>query len=236
MTERERIIERARKLLALGESDNEHEAALAVSRAQALLEAHDIAMADVTASTQAAEPMVEESLTMGRRNIAQWKVYLASTLARANGCSLYYVGPTVYVCGQRSRAERVTLFVTAVAAEIDRIALKSCKGRGRSYANSFRVGAVSAIQAMLREQSRETRAEAQAQGASSRALVVVDTLRAEAQAWRDSRHNLSPPGRGATVSSGGGYAAGRAAGAAAYGNATRGRVAGGSAGRLGSGA
>ena len=45
-----KLIERIRKLLALAESPNEHEAALASERAQALLAEHKLSLAQVTAT------------------------------------------------------------------------------------------------------------------------------------------------------------------------------------------
>ena len=45
---REQAIDRAKKLMSLGNSDNPHEAALAVSRAQELLSRHAIEMADLS--------------------------------------------------------------------------------------------------------------------------------------------------------------------------------------------
>ncbi len=46
---REEAIEKARKLMALGDSENEHESALAMARAQALLERFEIELADLQA-------------------------------------------------------------------------------------------------------------------------------------------------------------------------------------------
>ena len=44
------IIEKIKKLLALANSSNEHEAALAASHAQRLLSEHNLAMADIEAA------------------------------------------------------------------------------------------------------------------------------------------------------------------------------------------
>ena len=46
------IIEKIQKLLALANSSNEHEAALAAAHAQRLLSEHNLAMADVEAKQQ----------------------------------------------------------------------------------------------------------------------------------------------------------------------------------------
>jgi hypothetical protein len=58
----EKIIIKIQKLLALAGSPNEHEAALALSKAQALMEEHNISMEDISAKTETSE-LVEEFLT-----------------------------------------------------------------------------------------------------------------------------------------------------------------------------
>lgn len=55
------VIDKVRKLLALGQSDNEHEAALALQRAQALLERHRLDFA----SLAEAEQLVHRSIDTG---------------------------------------------------------------------------------------------------------------------------------------------------------------------------
>lgn len=49
------VIAKIQKLLALGSSPNEHEAALAISKAQALMEQHNLEMADITSAATATE-------------------------------------------------------------------------------------------------------------------------------------------------------------------------------------
>lgn len=86
MENRSRIIERIAKLMALGESDNENEAALAVMRAHKLMMRHNIEMAEV-------KP-VEVELVVGvrvydeekrRSIIPYWELSLADGIGTAFG-------------------------------------------------------------------------------------------------------------------------------------------------------
>ena len=58
----EKIIERIKKLLELSKSSNEHEAAIAASRAAELMMDHQISEAEIHSSSVRAEPVVEEMI------------------------------------------------------------------------------------------------------------------------------------------------------------------------------
>jgi hypothetical protein len=229
-------LERAKKLLALGESENEHEAALATAQAQRILERFEIELAELGSIDAEAEPMTEGSWSCGgKRTITHWRLRVADALAHANGCTLFYSGPRVTCCGRRSDVRRVANFWSLVCSEVERISRIQCRGRGARYANSFKMGCAASIRAEIKRESDELRAEMRGTVRDT-ALVVVDTRRKDASTWMKSKHRLGRGGYGGTVGSRSGYAEGAAAGAGAYGSATRGRVSGGSAGRLGSGA
>mgnify|MGYP003596235719 CR=1 FL=1 len=50
MTDKEKILEKLKKLLALSKSDNPHEAALALQRVQKLMQAYNITQTDLALS------------------------------------------------------------------------------------------------------------------------------------------------------------------------------------------
>ena len=86
-----------RKLLALASSDNVHEAALAASRAQELIEEHRLqAFLDAEADAEAreaADPVLsgtDDPLEATKR-LRKWRVVLAMRLAELNGCIAYTV-------------------------------------------------------------------------------------------------------------------------------------------------
>ncbi len=79
---RDRIIERVRKLLALSNSSNEHEAALAAAHAQRLLAAHNLAMSELDLQEEGAG---ESGLTVAK-TVAKWLSALFATVADAFDC------------------------------------------------------------------------------------------------------------------------------------------------------
>jgi hypothetical protein len=56
----QKIIEKLQKLLALAASDNEHEAGLAMSKAEALMREHNLSVADVALNGSGAYVQSEE--------------------------------------------------------------------------------------------------------------------------------------------------------------------------------
>lgn len=100
----ERIIAKVEKLLALGTSSNEHEAAAAVAKAQDLMEAYGLAMEQVT-GRKAARDDVREGTAFDvyeRGKPTAWKEDVLQAVARTSG---------VWVA-RSSRSERVTSKVT----------------------------------------------------------------------------------------------------------------------------
>ena len=79
---RERIIERVRKLLALSNSSNEHEAALAAAHAQRLLAEHNLAMSELDVAEEGAG---EVELQVAR-TVPKWLSSLFATVANAFDC------------------------------------------------------------------------------------------------------------------------------------------------------
>lgn len=79
---RERIIERVRKLLALSNSSNEHEAALAAAHAQRLLSEHNLAMSELEVQEEGAG---EVELVVAK-TVPKWLSSLFATVANAFDC------------------------------------------------------------------------------------------------------------------------------------------------------
>lgn len=79
---RERVIERVRKLLALSNSSNEHEAALAAAHAQRLLAEHNLAISELEMREEGAG---EAELTVAR-TVPKWLSSLFAVVAHAFDC------------------------------------------------------------------------------------------------------------------------------------------------------
>lgn len=78
------LLQRIKKLLALSSSPNEHEAALALERANELLTKHGLSMLDVADADR--DPVGEEGVTLG--STEKWRATLLSILAKANYCHI----------------------------------------------------------------------------------------------------------------------------------------------------
>lgn len=82
MTNRDKIIDKIKKCLALSASSNEHEAAAALRQAKKLMEAHGISDLDM----QAAEAGEARSRAGGFKKPANWESWLSSKIADAFAC------------------------------------------------------------------------------------------------------------------------------------------------------
>jgi hypothetical protein len=78
------IIEKIKKLLALADSSNEHEAALAAGHAQRLLAEHNLAMTDIEAAHQPDKADTVE--TSVPRSLPKWLRHLCSGVSSAFDC------------------------------------------------------------------------------------------------------------------------------------------------------
>jgi hypothetical protein len=89
VTDKDKILDKIRKCMALSASSNEHEAAAALRQARALMEKHGISDTDVLAS--AAGEMRAKAGAASRP--AEWEARLAAETAAVFGCqSLFAVG------------------------------------------------------------------------------------------------------------------------------------------------
>ena len=220
---RDEAIRKAKKLLRLGQSDNPHEAALAMARAQSVLARFEIELADVEGQHESS--YTEEGVSLGKRNIVHWRRLLLSGLSRINGVYVFRSGTELILCGESQDIERTRMLFQACADEVERLCRQFGRGRGRSFANSFKMGAASMICDEARAEMKRMQAEMQSK-VSSTALVVLDTRLAAARDEARSRRPLVRGGYGG--STGSGYREGRNAATGSYGRATRSRVGGGS--------
>lgn len=86
MNERDRILDKIRKCLALSASSNEHEAKAALRQARKLMETHGISELDV----QAAEAEERRARSNAEARPANWETALACHIADAFGCKVIF--------------------------------------------------------------------------------------------------------------------------------------------------
>ena len=169
------------KLLAMATSENENEAALAMSLAQTLIEKHKLSLAelsDAEASLIDEEGIIkdEDPLFAGGR-ISTWKSTLAHYISKINGCKLVKYthqghsvggerGSKLVIFGRPSDIANTRFLLAYAIVQLTRLAPM---GRGKEYANSWYLGAVQGIWQQMEAAKRKVQATA-----SSYALVKLD--------------------------------------------------------------
>ena len=86
-SERNRMIEKIKRLVALSQSPNEHEAALAADKAQELLALYNLSMSDLDTESKDEEFMTDEDL---ETDSLPWRRHLATMVAKMYFCSYFY--------------------------------------------------------------------------------------------------------------------------------------------------
>jgi hypothetical protein len=165
MEDNNRIIDKIRKLLALANSSNEHEAALAASHAQRLLSAHNLAMADIeSAQKPQSADKVEASVS---KTLPKWVRHLSAGVCTAFDCQgihhpatgkLTFIGVgadvqiAAYTFAYLDKTVR-KLCITYMKHHVD----DNTPNRQRELMRqSYYLGAISTITSRLREQKVQT--------------------------------------------------------------------------------
>ncbi len=198
-------MQKAAKLLRLAQSDNPHEAALAASRAQEIIDRYklnmDTAHMGEAGEIESNEPVEDfERDPLDRDKVLQrWKAQLAMSIAKHNQCYVWRSAGNLNLVGRPSDVSTVRYFFTFIVREIERLADRDCKGCGRTYWNNFRLGAVETVTQKLAKQHEvtiaEVKTEAAAQGSMALVivqnnLVVLEKRTEEARDFAKQKHNL----------------------------------------------
>lgn len=124
MSDRDAILDRIRKCMALSKSANEHEAAAALRQAQKLMEIHQLTAADVALSD-----VKELSVKAVMNRVTAWEAHLARLVADAFGCEL--------IVGRQYEGLRWVLIGVAphqeVAAYALEVLLRQCGTQRAAY-------------------------------------------------------------------------------------------------------
>lgn len=159
------IIGKIRKLLALANSTNEHEAALAAAHAQRLLSDHNLAMADIAPDNR--PQSADRVETAVSKTLPKWVRHLSAGVSGAFDCQAIHhpaTGKMTFI-GVGADVE----IAAYTFAYLDRTIRKLCSGYLKIHASStipkrhrelmrqsYYLGAVSTITARLRTQKTET--------------------------------------------------------------------------------
>lgn len=162
MDDKQRLIDRIRKLLKLSESANEHEAAAAAAKAQALLSEYNLSVSDVADDdAQGASKVAAKT----RQRLEEWAYLLASYTAKAFDCRYYHsnsgrtvfvgVGPDPEVCAWTFSYLYKSMLRMASVYMKTKTRLRSMTSK-KAARNSYLAGAVSVIARRLIEQKEKT--------------------------------------------------------------------------------
>ncbi len=88
MSDRDKILDKIKKCLALSASSNEHEAEAALRQARKMMEAHGITDQDI----RAAEAEEHRAKSGAKSQPANWEAMLASKIADAFACQVVFCG------------------------------------------------------------------------------------------------------------------------------------------------
>lgn len=164
----EEAVAKAVKLLRLATSSNPNEAALAASKAQEIIDRHNIQSAALTLAqngrAEPDEPIKDfgcDPLDPGVGKIATWTWRLFLVIGNANGCKGYAArnhGGGIGVVGRPSDVATVRYLYAWLRKEVDRLAARDARGFGATYANNFRNGVVDTIGQRMEAQRKETQA------------------------------------------------------------------------------
>lgn len=137
---KEKVLDKIKKCLALSQSANEHEAAQALKQAQALMEKYEVNAVDITLS-EVSEQKADRKMAF---KLANWQWSVANMIADIFGCQSYKRGKTMMFYGIGNRAEISAYAFDVVYRQISadrRKFLKTCRARKpahRTYlANKF---------------------------------------------------------------------------------------------------
>ena len=177
--ERENVADLIRKLLALSQSSNENEAALAMSKAQALLIKYNLDMAEIKAKGEEAPDdesmLINEDVTFDQ--YGTWQRHLVTVLSNRNFChSIRTVEDgAIRILGRKANVRAVVEMYNWLEPQIIRLAVASgCKYSAKT---SYCYGIIETIGSRLTE-SKEDYLQA---NTNCRALVA--NVQQESDGW-----------------------------------------------------
>jgi len=159
------VIDKIKKLLALADSCNEHEAALAAAHAQRLLASHNLAMADIIAAVR--PDKADRVETNVARSLPKWIRHLSAGVSSAFDCQAIHhptAGKMTFI-GVGADVQVAAYTFTYLERTVRKLCTGYLKqqagtaivGRQRELIRqSYYLGAVSTISRQLRDQKEQT--------------------------------------------------------------------------------
>ena len=156
--ERQSLVGKIKKLLALSDSPYEHEAQAALLKAQFLMQSYEVSREELDHTKEGSElesPIIRKLFVRAKRVPAYWKRSLLILLAKHYKCQyVEYSGQGIGVYGHRPYVEIVRHLFQYYSEVIEQMATAH-RGKGTVYLNNFRSGMVDRLQTKLAEKQRE---------------------------------------------------------------------------------
>lgn len=215
MTQQE-AIDKAIKLLRLSKSSNVHEAALAASRAQEIIDRFKLDITDMDFENRNAKDDNEPIKDFGYGDpldktsyLKPWMLRLASVVADANQCRIVYAridemgdgrnrGAVIKIIGRPSDVNVTRYLHGYLRGEVVRLRDENCAGNSGTYKRQFCLGVVETISAKLREQKKAMESDLRNQHSHNpmalvrvnNAIVRLEKRHGEVQKWVEANLKL----------------------------------------------
>jgi hypothetical protein len=169
------ILDKIKKLLSLGSSANEHEAARANEKVQELLTLHNLSLSDVDAKDDVG---IEEKTLLSTSRVVRWKQTLITSVAAFYDCqsmlSRSTDGVRVSIIGSTGNVAVTALMFEYFLKAIEGVVKEAKKDKWLDITPTFRYGIVLRISKKLDERKAQTQAEGfTSEAGSVSGLVVV---------------------------------------------------------------
>lgn len=144
------------KLLALQESPNEHEAAIAAAKLSDLLTRHNLDLAEVV---DGSNEQAERFYVYPSNRVPTWRFLLFTAIADVNYCECVLHKRSsangLYFYGRPTNVMTANLLCEYLCQAIDRLTKRYTTGEGLSYATNFRLGCAKRIAFRLRQAHKQ---------------------------------------------------------------------------------
>lgn len=171
----EQIQEKIQKLLRLASgTNNPEEAGAATAMANRLMKQYKIDK--INLGENISESFQTMFMEHGQKSRKTWLDSLGTILGQHFGVVVAIHGSETLVFGKTSNIETFLELYAFTKNEIQRLVVIHATGRGKRFANSFRLGAVIAIRHALEDERKKFAQE----NVHEKALVVIDNEYAEA--------------------------------------------------------
>lgn len=171
----------------------EEEAQSAAAAAQRLMAKHRIDAADLADPGENLQDIIEDTAWHDGKKCDTWRAVLLMAVGKANGCEVYKYGARLMIVGTQSQVDISCYLFGMLMAQVDAFTKQNAAGRGRTYANNYRLGMVYTLRDRLMESAKQETAHA-----SERAMVRI---RREDAALSKHMTDKHPNMRKASVSS-----------------------------------